>query len=158
MSLVVRQATTDADLAMVRELFVAYREHLGIDLGFQQFDAELRDLPGAYAPPRGRLFLAMDEGVPLGCVALRAIDTRRAEMKRLFVRPEGRGRGVGRALIARVLDEARAIGYLEVVLDTLPSMTEAQELYARFGFRDIAPYAATPIAGTRFLALALTSD
>ena len=148
-------AHTADDVATVRELFHEYQTQLGVDLSYQDFEAELRDLPGAYAAPSGRLLLASHHGTPVGCAALRDAGTGRAEMKRLFVRPAGRGLGVGKELIARLIDEARAAGYREMVLDTLPSMQSAQRLYAQFGFRDIPPYRASPVQGTRYLALSL---
>jgi ribosomal protein S18 acetylase RimI-like enzyme len=151
----IHQAASVDEVDTVRKLFMEYQTLLGIDLCFQGFDAELKGLPGDYAPPGGRLLLALNDGLPVGCVALRPVDGSRCEMKRLFVRPTGRGLGVGRALVARVMDEARAIGYTEMVLDTLPTMTEAQALYQSLGFRDIAQYRANPIAGTRYLGRSL---
>lgn len=145
------QAETSQQLETVRELLREYERELGVDLCFQGFAAELDGLPGSYAPPAGRLLLALHQGTPIGCVALQAIDTRRVEMKRLFLRPIARGAGAGRALVTKILHEAQAIGYEEIVLDTLPSMVEAQQLYAGFGFRDIAPYRPNPIVGSRYM-------
>lgn len=144
-----------AELEVIRKLLLEYQSQLGIDLGFQGFQAELQALPGDYAGPKGRLLLALRGGEPLGCVALREFGNSRSEMKRLFVRPSARGLGAGKALVSRVLAEARAIGYSEVVLDTLPSMAEAQILYEEFGFRDIPPYRPNPVPGARFLGLML---
>lgn len=149
--LTILQAESIDELEIVRSLLREYQSLLGVDLGFQDFEAELKDLPGNYATPSGRLLLAMDDGTPVGCVALRPIQGPRCEMKRLFVRPGSRGLGVGRGLVARVLEEARAVGYSEMVLDTLPTMAEAQKLYSAFGFREIAPYRANPIVGIRYL-------
>ena len=148
-------ASTDA-VATVRSLFREYQALLDVDLCFQGFEAEVNGLPGDYVPPSGRLLLATHDDVPVGCVALHATDALRCEMKRLFVRPVARGLGVGRALVSRVLDDARRIGYSEIVLDTLPTMTEAQQLYEQFGFRDIPPYRPNPIPGTRYLGKSLT--
>jgi len=153
--LTISQAVTTAAIEAVRALMLEYQAGLGVDLCFQGFDAEVRDLPGPYAPPRGRLLLATQDGQAVGCVALREAGWPRAEMKRLYVRPSARGRGLGRALVSDVLSQAAAIGYAEVVLDTLPSMAEAQQLYAHFGFRDIPPYRANPVQGTRYLAKSL---
>lgn len=139
------------DIEIVRHLLREYQQGLGVDLSFQAFEAELAALPGSYAPPSGRLLLARHAGTAVGCVALQRITTSRAEMKRLYVPPSARGLGVGRKLVARILAEAQAIGYSEVVLDTLPNMLEAQRLYEQFGFRDIEPYRPNPIAGTRYL-------
>ena len=153
--LTINQVEFEDQIDIVRNLLMEYQTRLGIDLCFQGFDGELKGLPGDYAPPGGRLLLASSNGLPVGCVALRAFESSRCEMKRLFVRPASRGLGVGRALVARVMDEARAIGYAEMVLDTLPTMAEAQALYHAFGFRDISPYRANPIPGTRYLGRSL---
>ena len=153
----IRSAFSTEDFAIVRQLFREYQAELGIDLCFQGFAAEVEGLPGDYAPPSGRLLLALRDDVAVGCVALRAVDGTRCEMKRLYLRPGARGSGVGRALVERLLSEARAEGYGEVVLDTLPSMAEAQRMYERFGFRDIPPYRANPVAGARYLGLRLES-
>jgi putative acetyltransferase len=154
--LTIKQAGSKEEIDTVRSLMLEYQTLLGVDLCFQGFDAELSGLPGDFAPPRGRLLLASSDGAPAGCVALRALGGSRCEMKRLFVRPAARSSGVGRALVARIMDEARAIGYTEMVLDTLPTMAQAQKLYHAFGFRDIPPYYANPIAGTRYLGRDLT--
>ncbi len=151
----ISQARTPEEIAAVRALMLEYQALLGVDLCFQGFDAEVRDLPGSYAPPRGRLLLATLDGSAVGCVALHEAGWPRAEMKRLFVRPSGRGLGLGRALVSAVLAQAAAIGYTEVVLDTLPSMAEAQQLYERVGFRDIPPYRPNPVRGTRYLSKSL---
>lgn len=148
-------AASLSDAAVARGLLTAYAAWLGRDLSFQGFEREHRELPGEYAPPGGTLLLAWRLGAPLGMVALRRVDAARAEMKRLFVRPEARGRGVGPALVAHVIGAARTAGYRDVVLDTLPEMHAAQALYEGAGFIDIPPYYDTPIAGTRFLGLAL---
>jgi ribosomal protein S18 acetylase RimI-like enzyme len=151
-------ATTPSDIALIRALLVEYQKRLGVDLSFQNFDAEVRSLPGDYAPPAGRLLLALHDATAVGCVALRAAGGARCEMKRLFVRPGTRGLGVGRALVVRVVEEARAAGYAEMVLDTLPTMVDAQRLYERFGFRDIAAYRPNPVDGTRYLGKSLAAD
>lgn len=150
------QAATADDIATVRVLLREYQTLLGVDLSFQDFESEVRALPGTYAPPRGRLLLATHNTIPVGCVALREAGGARAEMKRLFVRPRTRGLGVGKALVSHVLSEAIAMGYTEVVLDTLPTMSEAQRLYEQFGFKDTAPYRPNPIAGSRYLIKLLT--
>ena len=149
------QAVTPGQVAEARALFREYASSLGIDLCFQGFEQELVSLPGAYAPPRGRLLLATDSGALAGCVALRPLDDSACEMKRLYVRPEFRGRRAGRRLAERVVAEARSIGYARMRLDTLPSMKEAFALYQTLGFREIAPYCENPIIGTRFMELDL---
>src|SRR5687768_14057978 len=153
--LLVTHAQSAEEIEIVRRLMRDYQHKLGVDLSFQGFEAELDALPGSYAPPSGRLLLAVHEQTPVGCVALQRVNASRAEMKRLYVPPGARGLGVGRRLVEQVLAEAQAIGYSEVVLDTLPNMTEAQRLYRQFGFRDIEPYRPNPIAGTRYLGKAL---
>jgi ribosomal protein S18 acetylase RimI-like enzyme len=146
-----------ADLDDVRTLFRAYAGSLSVDLAYQNFAAELAGLPGDYAPPRGALLLARDRaGQALGCVALRPMaEPACAEIKRLYVAPAGRGGGLGRALAVAVIDEARRLGYRQARLDTLPDMTAAIGLYRSLGFAAIAPYYATPVAGTLFLGLEL---
>jgi len=149
------EALDAAAVAQCRELFIEYQQILGVDLCFQQFDRELAELPAAYARPRGRLLLARIAGEPAGCVALRPLSEGAAEMKRLYVRPDYRGMGLGRALAECVIDEARALGYGTLKLDTLPSMAEAWHLYAELGFVDTPAYNDNPVDGVRFLALAL---
>jgi putative acetyltransferase len=149
------EALDAAAVGACRELFVEYQQGLGVSLCFQQFDRELAGLPGDYARPRGRLILARIAGEPAGCVALRPLEGGAGEMKRLFVRNAYRGMGIGRMLAECIIDEARALGYGALKLDTLPMMGEAQALYRELGFTDTAPYNDNPIEGTRFLALDL---
>ena len=132
---------------MLRE----YVQWIGLDLAFQEIDAEIGGLPGEYTPPRGAMFVAVEGQRYLAMIALRPIDETAGEMKRLYVRPEARGRGLARRLIAQLCDEARRLNYSELRLDTLPKMGEAQALYESYGFVDIEPYYETPIAGTRFM-------
>jgi ribosomal protein S18 acetylase RimI-like enzyme len=144
------------DIAEVAALFRAYEAHIGVDLSYQGFADELATLPGQYAPPRGQLLVARDaDGAAIGCVALRPLaDPGCCEMKRLFVAPEGRGLGLGRALAEAVIAQAAKLGYAQLRLDTLPSMHEAIALYRRLGFVPIAPYYAAR-EGTLFMALSL---
>ncbi len=150
-----REAVSPADAETARCLFMEYQTALGISLCFQNFDAELAGLPGAYAGPEGRLLLAFSGQEPAGCVALRKLEDGIAEMKRLWVRPAFRGTHLGRRLVEAVLAEARTAGYRTVRLDTLPSMRAAQTLYVSLGFVDIPPYNDHPIEGTRFMELTL---
>ncbi|MEO3473118.1 GNAT family N-acetyltransferase [Roseomonas sp. CAU 1739] len=150
-------AGTRDDIAAIAELFQAYAASLPVDLAYQDFAAELAGLPGKYVAPTGALLIARDAGgAPLGCVALRPMQAAgRCEMKRLYVAPAGRGLGLGRALVEAICAEAGRLGYREICLDTLPTMTEAIALYARLGFAPTAPYYDTPVSGTHFLARAL---
>jgi putative acetyltransferase len=148
---------TPAELAAVRRLFEAYAGSLGVDLGFQDFDRELRELPGEYAPPRGRLLVARVGAEPVGCVGLRALEPGVCEMKRLYVRPEHRGTGTGRALAEAAIDAGTRLGYERMRLDTLPSMEGARALYRALGFREIAPYRHNPIPGTAYMELRLNT-
>ena len=131
-------------LPAVRELFTEYANSIEIDLCFQSFDRELAELPGKYAPPDGRLFLATQKLESAGCVALRKIGKNICEMKRLYVRPAFRGRGVGRTLADSVITAARAIGYDLMRLDTLSSMSKAIPLYESLGFQRIPAYYDNP--------------
>ena len=150
-------ARSPQDVAAVATLFRAYAASLEVDLAYQGFEAELAGLPGAYAPPGGKLLLALGrDGAALGCVALRPMAVAGcAEMKRLYVAPEGRGIGLGRALVEAAAASAAALGYREIRLDSLPTMTAAIALYGRCGFEPMAPYYDTPVAGTVFLRRAL---
>ena len=150
----IRQAATLADIAHARELFQEYAAWLKVDLCFQNFDEELATLPGKYAPPRGRLFLAGDD--PAGCIALRPLEEAGiGEVKRLYVRPAARGTGLGRALVESVVTHARDIGYRELRLDTADWMRDAVRLYARLGFRECSPYYHNPMPGVVYMSLVL---
>lgn len=154
------QALSDGQVALAQELFREYADGLGVDLCFQGFERELSELPGDYAPPAGRLFLAFEilDGAEqaAGCGALRPLGAGICEMKRLYVRAAFRGRGAGRALAETLVAAAQEIGYKALRLDTLPAMREAQALYAAMGFREIGAYRENPVPGSRFLELDLT--
>jgi len=150
------QAESPAQIARARELFLEYAQSLGFSLCFQSFDQELAGLPGDYGPPEGRLLLAESEGQTVGCVALHKLDTDICEMKRLYLRPQFRGKGLGRALAERIIAEARQIGYRRMRLDTVdPVMKDALAMYRKLGFKEIAPYRPNPNPGTLYLELAL---
>jgi putative acetyltransferase len=149
------EAHTSAEVAQARTLFMEYAEALGIDLCFQNFERELAALPGAYAPPDGRLLLATVETDVAGCVALRKINDGDCEMKRLYVRPAFRGQRVGLELAHAIIREARTIGYRRMLLDTLPIMKDAIRLYRALGFREIEPYYQNPVEGALFMELEL---
>jgi len=148
-----------SDLTDTIGLFYAYAASLGLDLAFQGFDAEMAAMPGKYSPPAGELLLARNSaGTAVGCVGLRPLPSAGpgvCEMKRLYVAPEGRGSGVGKALASSAIDAAERCGYREIRLDTLPSMVAALCMYRAFGFGDIEPYYDTPLEGTHFLSLKL---
>jgi len=150
------QATSQEQIAQIRELFLEYEKSLGFSLCFQSFDKELAGLPGDYAPPDGRLLLAESDGQPAGCIALHKIDDGICEMKRLYLRPQFRGKGLGRLLADSIMKEARAIGYQRMRLDTVePVMKDAVAMYRKLGFREIAPYRDNPIPGALYMELLL---
>jgi ribosomal protein S18 acetylase RimI-like enzyme len=160
-SIAITPVRSPEDLSSTIILFHAYAKSLGFDLAFQNFDVEMANMPGKYSPPNGGLLLARnDAGLAIGCVALRPLpSTAKAgkvcEMKRLYVSPEGRGAGVGKGLAEAIIKEAEDLGYEEMRLDTLPSMTAALTMYRNFGFENIPAYYDTPLAGTHFLSLRL---
>ena len=150
------QVESNTQIAQARELFLEYAQSLGFSLCFQNFDQELASLPGDYAPPAGRLLLAEYEGQLVGCVALRKLGDAVCEMKRLYLRPQFRGKGLGRALADRIIVEARGIGYRRMRLDTVePVMKDAVAMYREIGFQEIAPYRKNPIAVALYLELKL---
>jgi ribosomal protein S18 acetylase RimI-like enzyme len=136
---------------MVRDLFLEYANFIGVDLGFQDFQREIANLPGDYDP----ILVAHWNSEPAGCVAIHPIERTLCEMKRLYVRPTFRGHAIGRALAGRIIAEARSRGYERMRLDTLPTMTEAIPLYRSLGFVEIPPYRYNPIAGSKFMELDL---
>jgi putative acetyltransferase len=138
-----------------KALVLEYVESLGIDLGFQDFEAEMREFPGDYAPPDGSLLLAVDAQGPAGCVGLRKLEPGICEMKRLYVRPRCRGLGLGQLLAQAVIGEARALGYTAMRLDTLSTMHPAIGLYRELGFQPTAPYYRNPLEGALFFELKL---
>ena len=146
----VRPARIPDEVLAVLDLFREYAERLGIDLCFQRFEEELTGLPGAYAPPGGRLLVAGSRTQLAGCVACRPHASGVCEMKRLYVRPAFRGLGLGRRLIDRLADEAAAAGYREMVLDTLPVMVAAIGLYRSAGFDETGPYTYNPVPGALY--------
>ena len=155
MSLEISPALGPGDIEEIRLLFIEYAEFLGHDLGFQDFDGEVANLPGAYAPPGGRLLLARADHAVAGGVGLRPLEPGICEMKRLYVRPEFRAIKAGRRLAEAVIKEARAAGYGKMRLDTLPALEAAAGLYRALGFQKIAPYYDNPIIGVRYYELDL---
>ena len=153
------QANTEVDVEQARTLFEEYAAGVGISLCFQNFDRELKNLPGDYAPPDGRLLLATEDDQLAGCVAMRKLGPGVCEMKRLFVRPANRGTGLGRLLVETIIDEARKLGYTHMRLDTLPGrMEKAIALYRAIGFVDIEPYYQNPVEGAKFMELQLITN
>jgi ribosomal protein S18 acetylase RimI-like enzyme len=142
-------------VAHARTLFQEYQSEIGVDLCFQGFAAELAGLPRPYVPPDGRLLLALHDVDVAGCAGLRALGDGIGELKRLYVRPAFRGRGIARRLAAMLLEDAREIGYRAVRLDTLATMTAARALYQALGFREIPPYTANPLPDVKFYELTL---
>jgi putative acetyltransferase len=154
--LTMTQVETPAQIAQARELFLEYAQSLGFSLCFQGFDQELAGLPGDYAPPGGRLLLAEYRGQPAGCVALHQLEPGICEMKRLYLRPQFRGKGLGRVLAETVIAEARTMGCRKMRLDTVePVMPNAVAMYRRLGFREIEAYRPNPIAGALYMELDL---
>jgi ribosomal protein S18 acetylase RimI-like enzyme len=139
----------------VKQLFLEYVQTLDIDLSFQDFETELRTLPGKYQQPDGALIMASVDSKEAGCVALRKLSKDICEMKRLYVRDVYRGLGLGKRLIRIIIEEAKGLGYSYIRLDTLPNMKKAQDLYSSIGFYDIEAYIYNPIIGTRFMELRL---
>jgi GNAT superfamily N-acetyltransferase len=153
---VLADAGSADDLAAARRLFRAYADWLAVDLGFQDFEREQATLPGAYAPPQGRLLLARVGGEAAGCAALRPLEPGICEMKRLWVEPGFAGFGLGRELAVAIIEAARAAGYARMRLDTMPArMPAAQHLYGTLGFVEIAPYYRNPLDGVVMLELEL---
>ena len=160
-NIVIREAASSDEIDLIRTLFREYQQALWVSLCFQGFDAELAALPGDYAPPNGTLLLALRDGQPIGCVAMRPLvdvpgQAREAELKRLYLRPSTRGLGLGRHLACAAIDAARHAGYARIRLDTLSTMEAAQALYAQLGFVETAAYCYNPLPGVRYMALELT--
>lgn len=151
-------AQAGENLKIIRKLFEEYAESLGFNLCFQNFDAELTNLPGEYAPPTGCLLLAMYQSQAAGCVALRRLSEGVCEMKRLYVRPQFRRQGIGRALAETVIEHAKKTSYARMRLDTVPSMNVARALYTSLEFGEIGPYRHNPIEGAVFMELILKRE
>ncbi len=152
----VYQAESSEQIAAIRELFLEYAKSLNFSLCFQSFEKELAELPGGYAPPKGRLLLATHGPQLAGCAALHKLEDEICEMKRLYVRRQFRGKGLGRVLAERVVADAREIGYKRLRLDTIePVMRDAVAMYRKLGFKEIAPYRENPIAGALYMELEL---
>jgi putative acetyltransferase len=150
------QVQSESQIEQVRQLFLEYARSLGFSLCFQNFDQELANLPGDYSPPHGKLLLAEFEGELAGCVALHKLENEICEMKRLYLRPQFRGKGLGRALATRIIAEARDLGYSRLRLDTVESaMQDAVAMYLKLGFRKIDPYCENPMPSALYMELVL---
>ena len=150
------QAETPAQIEQARNLFREYEKMLGLNLCFQNFDEEVANLPGKYAAPEGRLFLVLSDGKLAGCVALRKLENKICEMKRLFVREDFRNLRIGKLLIEKIIEEARTAAYEKMRLDTFPAkMSKAVKLYESYGFREIPPYYDNPYDGILFMEMKL---
>lgn len=154
-SLEITRVETDEGLGEIRVLFREYEASLDFDLDFQDFEEEMADLPGKYAPPEGCILIATAGDDPAGCVALRKLEDWICEMKRLYVRPRFRGLRIGAALASAIADEARRIGYGRMRLDTVVSMKEARSLYTSMGFEEIAAYCHNPLPNAAYMELRL---
>lgn len=143
------------DLEVVRSLFLEYQAQLGIDLCFQGFHQELADLPGCYDEPRGAIFIACIEARTVGCVGVRPLSATLSELKRLYVKDEFKGRGLGKLLCNAAIEFAGTAGYSSLVLDTLPQMMAAKRIYRQMGFMQTAPYYSSPLSGTEYYRIAL---
>jgi len=154
-----KQVQSNEDVQEARQLFEDYAAWLGFSLCFQNFDKELAELPGDYSPPNGRLLLAVENHQVAGCVGLRKIGEGTGEMKRLYVRPEFRGKGLGRRLTETIIEAARELGYQRLRLDTLPGkMDQAIAMYRSLGFEDIERYYNNPYEEAAFMELALDQE
>lgn len=155
MTTIVR-AETPEQIGSVRSLFAEYVAGLPVDVSYEKVPRESADLPGAYGPPRGELLLVLVDGEPAGCIALRPLDGDICEMKRVYLRPAWRGRGIGRLMAESIIAAARRIGYRRMRLDTIPALKPALSLYRSLGFRVIAPYRDIPSDRALFLELKLS--
>jgi putative acetyltransferase len=157
MNLTIGRLAAAAELPTIRAMFREYADSMGLDLTFQNFTEELADLPGKYAPPSGCILLARVDGEAAGCVALRPLGDGVCEMKRLYVRPQHRGLGLGHKLAERIIWEARDLGYERIRLDTIASrMGDAVSLYRALGFREVPPYCDNPFPDAMFMELSLS--
>jgi putative acetyltransferase len=150
-------SVTEKDFADAKELFLEYKETLNFDLCFQKFSEEISDLPAQYSEPKGCIILCYENDKPIGCVGLRKFAEGVCEMKRLYLRKEARGKGIGRILAEKIIDKAKGLGYKKMQLDTLEKMKEAIPLYKSMGFKEISPYRYNPLDGVVYMELKINS-
>lgn len=153
--MIIKQAETEPEIEAVRELFREYHEFLNADLCFQSFEEELNSLPGKYVQPDGKILIGLLDKKIVGCVAVRRLEETVCEMKRLYVRPETRGTGLGRKLTEQIIEAARDLGYQTMRLDTLDRLSEAMNLYEKLGFRKTVAYYKNPLSGVIYWELDL---
>ncbi|MDR3215923.1 MAG: GNAT family N-acetyltransferase [Clostridiaceae bacterium] len=153
--IIIRQVFSGADIAEVRRLLADYNAELGCDLSFQSFQSETENLSAAYAPPAGRLFVAEYGDEIAGCAALRPFGNGKCEMKRMYIAPHLRGKGIGKLLAQEIISAAKEIGYKAILLDTIPQLKAAVSMYKSMGFQEISPYRENPLTGARFFRLDL---
>lgn len=151
----IERAADSEQLAAVRALFLEFSQSLDFNLNFQDFEAELANLPGKYAPPSGELLLASSGDTPAGCIAMRSLDDTTCEMKRLWVRPDFRKTGLGRTLAKQIIQVAKGLGYQMMKLDTVAAMKPAIQLYHSLGFVETAPYTFNPLPHALYFELRL---
>jgi putative acetyltransferase len=149
--IIYRTACSETEFNEGRELFREYTESMGLDLGFQGFEAELENIGVQYNAPRGALILAYADDQPIGCTGIRELDPKTAELKRMYVKPEYRGMKIGLNLMVLALEKAKELNYQKIRLDSLETMKEARKLYDSFGFYEIGPYRFNPLPGPVFM-------
>ncbi|MFW6196352.1 MAG: GNAT family N-acetyltransferase [Thermoplasmatota archaeon] len=154
MAIEIVESYDEQDISEIRDIFIEYRKDLGLDLSFQEFQDELEELPGEYSPPEGSILMAKDDET-VGCVALRKINEDTCEMKRLYVKPDYRGKGLGKKLALTIIDMAREKGYDKMKLDTLTTLKKANELYHSIGFEECEPYRYNPLDDALYMELEL---
>jgi ribosomal protein S18 acetylase RimI-like enzyme len=148
-----KTAKSEEDFKTAKEIFLEYKNSLNLDLCFQKFHEEISDLPSQYSEPAGCIILCYDNNEPIGCIALRKFEGDTCEMKRLYLRPEARGKGSGRVMANKIVEKAKQFGYKKIRLDTIETMKEAIALYKTMGFKVIAPYRFNPLEGVIYMEL-----
>ncbi|MBX2896441.1 MAG: GNAT family N-acetyltransferase [Cyclobacteriaceae bacterium] len=156
MEITITTATSEQDFELAKKLMKEYAADIGVDLSFQDFETELKNVATRYTEPDGTFVIAYHNNQPVGCFGIRKMDSRTCELKRMYLRREARGNGWGEKLLKAAIDKAAALNYQCMRLDTLPSMTSAIRLYQKVGFKEIEPYRFNPIAGSKFMEIDVT--